>query len=101
MNNEVIIGLFTLGGAAIGGLCAIIASKIDSDTEKMKRDIRVLSSQVKSYWLLEKEYLSQISSLTGTPQETLMKSSRKTVENNGNDYPCMTAKEANDILKKY
>lgn len=107
MSEQVLIGLFTLAGTIagglIGGLFSVRAAKIGFKKEKMKKDIRILANQVKSYWFLEKEYLSKIGELDNdkTPEDTTMKKARKAVENNGNGYPSMTAKEANDILKKY
>jgi hypothetical protein len=65
----------------------------------MEKDIKDLANQVKSYWLLEKEYLSQIKN--GKPVDTIMRETRKIVANNGNEYPKMTANEADSILRKY
>jgi len=105
MDVQVLIGVFTLGGAIagglIGGIFSVRAARIGFKKEKMEKDIRTLANQVKSYWFLEKEYLSKISSLSNTSEDTIMRNARKNVENNGNEYPKMTAKEAMDILKQY
>ena len=105
MDEQIIIGLFTLGGSLVGGLIgglfSVKAAKIGYKKESMERDIRKVANQVKSYWLLEKEYLSQLSKAVGKSEEVLMRQTRKIVENNGNDYPNMTAADANTILQKY
>ena len=105
MDEQIIIGLFTIGGTLVGGLIgglfSVKAAKIGYKKESMEKDIRKLANQVKSYWLLEKEYLSQLSKAVGKSEEALMRQTRKIVENNGNDYPNMTAADANTILQKY
>ena len=105
MDEQIIIGLFTIGGTLVGGLIgglfSVKAAKIGYKKESMERDIRKVANQVKSYWLLEKEYLSQLSKAVGKSEEVLMRQTRKIVENNGNDYPNMTAADANTILQKY
>ena len=105
MDAQIIIGLFTIGGTLVGGLIgglfSVKAAKIGYKKESMEKDIRKLANQVKSYWLLEKEYLSQLSKAVGKSEEVLMRQTRKIVENNGNDYPNMTAGEADKILQKY
>ena len=105
MDAQIIIGLFTIGGTLVGGLIgglfSVKAAKIGYKKESMEKDIRKVANQVKSYWLLEKEYLSQLSKAVGIPEETLKRQTRKIVENNGNDYPNMTAGEADKILQKY
>lgn len=107
MTEQVLVGLFTLGGALIGGLIgglfSVRAAKIGFKKETMVKEIIKLANQVKSYWFLEKEYLSQIIKLNNNtvPEGTVMIKTRKIVEDNGNVYPDMTAKEAMDILKEY
>ena len=105
MDEQIIIGLFTIGGTLVGGLIgglfSVKAAKIGYKKESMEKDIRKVANQVKSYWLLEKEYLSQLSKAVGKSEEVLMRQTRKIVENNGNDYPNMTAADANTILQKY
>ncbi len=105
MNEQVIIGLFTLGGTIagglIGGLFSVRAAKIGYKKEKMQKNIRDLANQVKSYWLLEREYLSYIGKLINGPTSQIRTDLRTKVENEGNEYPKMSAKEAMDILKKY
>ena len=105
MDAQIIIGLFTIGGTLVGGLIgglfSVKAAKIGYKKESMEKDIRKVANQVKSYWLLEKEYLSQLSEAVGIPEDTLMKQKRKIVENKGNDYANMTGGEANTILQKY
>ena len=105
MDEQIIIGLFTIGGTLVGGLIgglfSVKAAKIGYKKESMEKDIRKVANQVKSYWLLEKEYLSQLSKAVGKSEEALMRQTRKIVENNGNDYPNMTAADANTILQKY
>lgn len=105
MSEQVVIGLFTLAGTLaggfLGGFFSIRAAKIGYKKEKMEKEIKDLANQVKSYWLLEKEYLSQLKGYSGLSEETLMKTTRKIVANNGNEYPKMTANEADSILRKY
>ena len=89
MDAQIIIGLFTIGGTLVGGLIgglfSVKAAKIGYKKESMEKDIRKVANQVKSYWLLEKEYLSQLSKAVGKSEEALMRQTRKIVENNGND----------------
>lgn len=107
MCEQVLIGLFTIGGTivggVIGGLFSVRAAKIGFKKEVMEKEIIKLANQVKSYWFLEKEYLSQINELNNNtvPEDTIMRKTRKIVENKGNEYPEMTAKKAMEILKKY
>lgn len=105
MEKEIIIGTFTLLGAIIGGIIggffSLKSAKIGYKREKMEKDIRLLANQVKSYWFLEKQYISHISALTGDNQQSIMTQTRKIVEENGNEYPRMTANDANSILRKY
>lgn len=105
MSEQIIIGLFTLAGTIaggfLGGFFSVRAAKIGYKKEEMEKDIKDLANQVKSYWHLEKEYLSQIKELSGKSEETIMKNTRKIVANNGNDRPSMTASKADSILRKY
>lgn len=105
MNEQVMIALFTLAGTIaggfIGGFFSVMAAKVGYKKEKMEKDITDLANQVKSYWHLEKEYLSQIKVLSGKSEETIMKNTRKIVANNGYEYPKMTENDANSILRKY
>ena len=101
MSEQIVIGLFTLAGVFLGGFFSIWAAKIGYKKEKMEKDIKDLANQVKSYWLLEKEYLSQLEKHTGLPAKTLMGKTRKRVANHGNEYPKMTANEADSIRQKY
>ena len=105
MNEQIVIGLFTLVGTLVGGIIggffSIMAAKIGFKKEEMERDIKELANQVKSYWLLEKEYLSQLKEHSELPEKTLMENTRKIVENKGNEYPKMTASKADSILQKY
>lgn len=105
MSEEIVIGLFTLAGTLaggfLGGFFSVRAAKIGYKKEKMEKEIKDLANQVKSYWLLEKEYLSQLKGYSGQSEDTLMKTTRRIVANNGNEYPKMTANEADSILRKY
>ena len=105
MSEQIFIGLFTLVGTLVGGIIggffSIRAAKIGYKKEEMEKDIKDLANQVKSYWLLEKEYLSQLEKHTGLPAQTLMKKTRMIVKNNGNEYPYMTAYDADLIRQRY
>lgn len=101
MSEQIVIGLFTLAGVFLGGFFSVWAAKIGYNKEKMERDIKDLANQVKSYWQLEKVYLSQLEKHTGLPPKTLMKNARKSVEKNGYEYPKMTEKKADSILRNY
>lgn len=105
MSEQIVIVLFTLvgtlAGGFLGGFFSVRAAKIGYKKEEMEKDIKDLANQVKSYWLLEKEYLSQIKNLSGKSEDTIMRATRKIVENKGNEYPKMTASKADSILQKY
>jgi hypothetical protein len=105
MSEQVVIGLFTLAGTIaggfLGGFFSVRAAKIGYKKEIMEKDIKDLANQVKSYWLLEKEYLSQIKKLSDKSEDTIMRSTRKIVAEKGHEYPKMTEKEADSILRKY
>lgn len=105
MNDQIIIGVFTLGGAIIGGVIggvfSLMSAKVGFKKDTMEKDIRILANQVKSYWHLEKEYIAQIEKLSAKPKETIMRENRKIIKNKGYGYPNMTANEADSILRKY
>ena len=105
MSKDIFIGLFTLVGTIVGGFIggffSIRAAKIGYKKEKMEKEIKYLANQVKSYWLLEKEYLSQLKVCLSKPEKTIMENARQIVANKGNEYPKMTASEADSILRKY
>ena len=101
MSEQIVIGLFTLAGVFLGGFFTVWAAKIGYNKVQVEKEIKLLANQVKSYWLLEKEYLSQLEKHTGLPAQTLMKKTRMIVKNNGNEYPYMTAYDADSILQKY
>ena len=105
MSEQIVIGLFTLAGAITGGLIggffSVKAAKVGYKKVKMEKDIKDLANQVKSYWLLEKEYLSQLKVCLSKPEKTIMENARQIVANKGNEYPKMTASEADSILRKY
>lgn len=105
MNEQIIIGIFTLGGAIIGGVIggvfSLMSARVGYKKDTMEKDIRLLANQVKSYWHLEKEYIAQIEKLGTKPKETIMRDTRKIIENNGYGYPNMTANGADSILRKY
>ena len=105
MSEEIFIGLFTLvgtiAGVFIGGIFSIRAAKIGYKKEEMERDIKDLANQVKSYWILEKKYLEQISKLSGKSKDTIMRETRKIVAKDGYEYPRMTANDADLIRQKY
>lgn len=105
MDTQVLIGLFTLGGAIsgglIGGFFSVRAAKIGYKKEIMEKEIIDLANQVKSYWHLEKEYLSQINKATNIPEDTIMKATRKVVKDKGYVYPNMSESKVDAILRKY
>ena len=105
MSDEIVIGLFTLTGtivgALLGGFFSVRSAKIGYKKERMEKDIKDLANQVKSYWFLEKEYLSQIKKYSNIPEATIMTNAREIVKNKGNEYPKMTANQADSILRKY
>lgn len=111
MNVSILVAIITVAGtllgtivgAWIGGRYSLKAAKISFKKETMEKEIRKLANQVKSYWYLEKEYLSQIKALdpNKTPEDTIMKNTREAVEKKGYGYPKMTSKQADDILQKY
>ena len=105
MSDQIVIGLFTLAGTIaggfLGGFFSVRAAKVGYQKEKMEKDIKDLANQVKSYWHLEKEYISQIKDYSGKSEDTIMKNTRKIVANNGYEYPKMTENDANSILRKY
>lgn len=105
MSEQIFIGLFTLVGTLVGGIIggffSIRAAKIGYKKEEMEKDIKDLANQVKSYWLLEKEYLSQLKEHSELPEKTLMENTRQRVKDKGYEYPKMTASKADSILQKY
>ena len=101
MSEQIVIGLFTLAGVFLGGFFTVWAAKIGYNKVQMEKEIKLLANQVKSYWILEKKYLEQISKLSGKSKDTIMRETRKIVAKDGYEYPKMTANDADLIRKKY
>ena len=103
MKEQIVIGLFTLGGAIVGGLFTYLAAKIGFKKEEMKKLIIYLAKQAKSFYILEQEYLSEINTLNHniTPKDTIKKNARKAVKNKGYELITLTENDADKILQKY
>ena len=65
MNEIIVNGLFTIGGAMIVGLGTFIVmymqNKRDKERKKLIQELLYTAEQVKSYWVLESFYYEELS----------------------------------------
>ena len=59
--NEIIVGIFTVIGAIIGGFFSILSQIIINNKNKKKERFLELADQVRAYYNLEKEYIDFLS----------------------------------------
>lgn len=104
MDNSVIIGVFTLFGALIGGASAIISARFNRKWEQARHEIPRLCREVAAYHKLEEFYKDEVASLRpGHPAaKTVQEEMRTRVERIGDFIrPKMTANEANKICEMW
>lgn len=103
MTAEIIVGIFSLGGALIGGLCSIVATSIGNKRTQIKADLADLADQVISYWNLENEYVEAFHDLDPEKRasKTIKEDFREIVQSKGLERPKMTHNTALSIKKRW
>ena len=101
MTDTLITGIFTLLGAAVGGLLTFLGNKHLVDHEDAKKEILKLSNQIISYWHLEKEYYTVLSTYLNKSPQTTQLEFRKKVQENDFDRPIMTENDIKNIISKW
>ena len=104
MSEQIITGLFTLGGAFIGLLGTLLTERRERNREYMRHNLK----QIKSFYNLEALYIAEIERLRNRlPDEEGSKKAngikvefRSQNEENGNDHIEITAREAERQLHK-
>lgn len=105
MAEQIITGLFTLGGAFIGLLGTLLTERRESNRNYMRHNLE----QIKSFYNLEALYIAEIERLRNRlPDEEGSKKAngikvefRSQNEENGSEPISMTANRAAHLLKKY
>ncbi|MDR0926949.1 MAG: hypothetical protein LBO69_04200 [Ignavibacteria bacterium] len=90
MNDTIINGIFSLSGVLVGGLFMYLATKYDKDNMRLRNKMDKLSSQVASYWHLEKLYSDELSKHISKPPKTILQEYRDKIEEKGYERPTMT-----------
>ena len=105
MSEQIITGLFALGGAFIGLLGTLLTERRERNREYMRHNLK----QIKSFYNLEALYLKEIERLRNRlPDEEGSKKAngikvefRSQNEENGSEPISMTANRAAHLLRKY
>ena len=104
MDPQITWGLFALGGALLGGLITLAATRIDRRWDRAKRQIVQLSDQVAAFYQLEQLYKDELANLStnGEAATTIMKKMRSRVSESGEyERPAMTSLEASKIKREW
>lgn len=99
MNEAIISGMFTVLGAVVGAVGAIVAGKISRRKVNLENKVQQFANQIEAYWNLEKLYSEELGKLTNTASKTVKEDFRARVENMGFERPMMTANKAREIVK--
>lgn len=100
MNESIINGFFTLSGTLLGGLITYFTTRDTKEIKSLKKQVKILSKQVISYWNLEKLYSEEIGKLVSKPARGILQEYREKIESMDFERPTMTEKEAKRILTK-
>lgn len=99
MNEAIISGIFTVSGALVGAVGAIVAGNISRRKVNLKHKVEQLAKQIEAYWNLESLYSDEFGKVTNTASKTVKEDFRSKVENMGYERPTMTANKAREIIK--
>ena len=99
MNEAIISGIFTVSGALVGAVGAIVAGNISRRKVNLKHKVEQLAKQIEAYWNLESLYSDEFGKVTNTASKTVKEDFRSKVENMGYERPTMTANKASEIIK--
>ena len=104
MSNEVIAGLFALGGTLVGGLISYATARIGQKWEKAERQISQLCDQVSAYYQLEQLYKEELAKNDGAGRsaKTIMEEMRARVAQSGEyERPYITSLAAQKIRREW
>jgi hypothetical protein len=103
VEKEVLIGIFTIGGATVSGFFTFMASRQNQRWERVRRDISRLCDQVAAYHRLEELYKEQVAQLKvdQATAQTVQREMRSSVEDEISVRPSMTALEARKLKEKW
>lgn len=99
MNEVIISGVFTVLGAIVGAVGAIVAGNMSRRKVNVKHKAQQLAKQIEAYWNLENLYSEALGKLTNTSSKTVKEDFRSKVENLGFERPTMTANKAKEIIR--
>ena len=99
MQTEIVVGVFTLGGAVIGGLFTYLSARISHNWTRAKTDSERLTKQVEGYHTLEGFYKEDMAKLDPGHRQpkTILQEMRDRVEESGCARPTMTANDARKL----
>ena len=102
MTDLVVMGVFTLAGGVLGFMGHYLSAKVGFDKSQTREIIKRLAGQVEAYHKLEELYKIEVASNTDQSPKTVLETMRKKVEKDDRlERPCMTGRQARDILEKY
>lgn len=103
MENEVLVGLFTIGGASVSGFFTFMAARQNQRWERARSDLNKLCDQVAAYHRLEELYKEQAAQLSvgQATAQTIQKEMRSRVEDETSIRPAMTALEARKLKERW
>jgi ABC-type uncharacterized transport system ATPase subunit len=104
MTTELVVGLFAVLGAVVGGLFTYLAARVGHDWDTVKNDVARLCDQVIAYHTLEELYKDELARLDpsrGKPK-TVQQEMRESVQGkSGVVRPTMTANEARKLKDRW
>ena len=104
MDPHITSGLFAIGGALVGGLIMLAATRIERRWDRAKRDIVKLCDQVSAFYQLEQLYKEEVAKLSasGKSGKTIMEEMRaKVAESGAYERPAMTSIAASKIKRDW
>ena len=104
MDSALIVGIFTLLGAIIGGAASLVATRVDRRWNRAKQQIRRLCYEVAAFHKLEEFYKDEVAQLRPDKpaSKTVLEEMRSRVEDEGDFIrPTMTSTDAKKILERW